>query len=77
MLAPAPKTVVGHSVGDTASQPQAPTWATGLPVFGGTPAVSFARGRQPQAPAVAPGVEIIRVVRRVVGNYLEPASVSR
>ena len=26
MLAPAPKTVVGHSVGDTASQPQAPTW---------------------------------------------------
>ena len=46
-------------------------------MFGGTPAVSFARDRQPQAPAVAPGVEIIRVVRRVVGNYLEPASVSR
>ena len=40
-----------------------------MPVFGGTPAVSFARDRQPQAPAVAPGVEIIRVVRSVVGNY--------
>ena len=35
--------------------------------------MSFARSqfvlRQPQAPAVAPGVEIIRVVRSVVGNY--------